>query len=68
MGERIEMKEYIGKYELTLDEIIEQLVDIADTLRLKSQHNPMLDDLFALGEQIQTLAEWLEENNSRDDT
>ena len=62
------MKEYIGKYELTLDEIIEQLVDIADTLRLKSQHNPMLDDLFALGEQIQTLAEWLEENNSRDDT
>ena len=61
-------KKYIGVYELTMDEVIERLVEIADELRLKSQHNPMMDDLFEMGEKVQELAEWLEENNLRDDT
>ena len=61
-------KKYIGVYELTMDEVIERLVEIADELRLKSQHNPMMDDLFEMGEKVQELAEWLEENSLRDDT
>ena len=61
-------KKYIGVYELTMDEVIERLVEIADELRLKSQHIPMLDDLFEMGEKVQELAEWLEENSLRDDT
>lgn len=55
-------------YEFTLDELIEQLIEIADALRLKSQHDePFLDDLFEMGERLDNFASWIDANIPRED-
>lgn len=44
-----------------MEALVSRLCEVADTLRLKCHDNPYLDDLFELAEEIQKIAEELEE-------
>lgn len=56
------MDKNILEWPLTFDDVCEQLIEIADSLRLKSQHNPLLDDIFVMGDRIEDLVGWLINN------